>query len=686
MAKTISKKTHATNFEKRIKKFLEKFEFEDVEGARDDFEIGGIQLDVCGGHEDSLLVVECTMSTELRRKTLRNKIKEFRGSATSWERGFKTHPEYKKYKKFIYLLATKNIDVRREDIDFANSDKPKIYILDEDFFDYYEDLFGKINKYAKYNLLGELRIRPKPSNNISVPAFKIKQDKVVMYSFCMDPKDLLEVSYVARRNSKHERFYQRMIKKDRLNSLSKYIEQGNVLPNNLIIAFGDFIRKYAHFSEIKKDYIGECTAGIGIHYGILEFPRDYRSCWIIDGQHRLFAFVHTGKNMLVPVIAFENIDLEKQSKIFLDINKNQKPVPADLVWDLNGDMIPSEEDGMISNVVKILNNEKGPLQYKIKIPSKGLRKGNMPSIKLAGMCLSIRKSKLVCEITQSRASSPFFFLTSNKIPNSEKVVNSLSRSLNDYFYVVKDLFQVDWELQRKGFILDDGGMSVMLRLFEKIVSYFVLESRKKIIPSEEEYRKYLKPVAKLFEKNYSNIEDLKVLKRELSSEAGKEAVLKRFLLNIKNETGENIVPHELVDLKSQQLRKLERKLKELIKDVLEEHYRNDWYKEIPPQIWGKAKKNQLKHNEEDINKTHLHFIFGECLHIMRENKKLFYALFKNESGFGSDIEIEGAFNTLSRIKSTQMSHDVGISMKKNDNELFRIYIDKINSCIDDYYL
>jgi hypothetical protein len=272
-----------------------------------------------------------------------------------------------------------------------------------------------------------------------------------------------------------------------------------------------------------------------------------------------------------------------------------------------------------------------------------------------------------------------------KLPKSENIVKTLSRSLNEYFLVVKDLLKKDWEKQGKGFLLDDGGMSVMLRLFEKTVSYFVLKNRKKQAPNENEYRKYLKPIANLFEKNYTNEEDLKSLKRELSSEAGKEAVLKKFLLCIRNETGEDIVPNDLIDLKAQEVMKLERKLKELIKVVLVNQYKDDWYKVIPPEIWGRAKKRQLKHNGDDLNKTHLHIIFGECLHIMRSNKKFFYPIFKKESGFGSDIEFEGAFDTLSRIKSTQMSHDVGIVMKKNDNELFRIYMDKINSCIDEYY-
>ena len=496
-----TRKRHATDFENRIKSFLEKLQFEDIDGARDNFLIGGVQVDVCGGHDKTLLVFECTMSKELKKKSLRDKIKEMRGSVTSWGKGFRADPLYKKYDSFVYILAVKNVEIRQEDIDFANADKPKVFIFDEDFFDYYEDLFNKINQYAKFNLLGELKVRPIVDSTISVPAFSTELGKTIMYSFFISPKDLMEVSYVARRESKHERFYQRTITKARLKSIAKFIEQGNILPNNLIISFGDYLvkKKYVRFLPIEKDYIKQCTAGIGIHYEILSFPRDYRSCWIIDGQHRLFSFVNTDKNTLMPVIAFANLDLEKQSKIFLDINKNQKPVPADLVWDLNGDMIPNEEDGIISNVVKYLNKS-DPLVNKIKIISRG-SKINSP-LRIAGICLSLKKSRLVKEYTHGSALNPYFFKDSNDKPNPEKIIRTLGQSLLEDFKEYKNMFAEDWERSSKGFILDDSGMSLMIRLFEKITNYSVSVNHKKIIPTNEIFIKYLTPIIKLLKEKY----------------------------------------------------------------------------------------------------------------------------------------------------------------------------------------
>ena len=75
--------------------------------------------------------------------------------------------------------------------------------------------------------------------------------------------------------------------------------------------------------------------------------------------------------------------------------------------------------------------------------------------------------------------------------------------------------------------------------------------------------------------------------------------------------------------------------------------------------------------------------FGECCHLMRQNKILFYPLFKKgKYGFGSDSELEGALDHISRIRNIQETHDVGASKKIHDENLFRLYLDKINKCVD----
>ena len=68
--------------------------------------------------------------------------------------------------------------------------------------------------------------------------------------------------------------------------------------------------------------------------------------------------------------------------------------------------------------------------------------------------------------------------------------------------------------------------------------------------------------------------------------------------------------------------------------------------------------------------------------ILRQNKLLFYPLFrKSEQGFGSDSELEGAFDFITRIR-TKMVHYVGEEGKTHDDTLFKIYIEKLNKCVE----
>jgi DNA sulfur modification protein DndB len=67
----------------------------------------------------------------------------------------------------------------------------------------------------------------------------------------------------------------------------------------------------------------------------LHLPKRYRSCWIIDGQHRLFGYSKADKekvkNRTVPVVAFHNLPQDVQSRMFVDINHKQVKVPANLL-------------------------------------------------------------------------------------------------------------------------------------------------------------------------------------------------------------------------------------------------------------------------------------------------------------------------------------------------------------------
>lgn len=668
----MSVKAQATSFEGRIVKLLDKMGFFDVDGARDDFIINGHQVDAVGGYDKTLLIVECTMKINLGKKKLKSKIAEFKGKYNDLVKGFRDHPTYKKYTRFRLVFATKNINVSSRDIKFANN--PEIvYVWDDNLIDYYEDLQDKLKEFSKFNLLGEMGIRPSPGNNISVPAFKTKVGGHTMFSFLINPRDLLEFSYVARRETKNERFYQRLIKKDQIKKIAEYVDSGQLLPNNIIIAFNKELKKYVKFHTIHKDHISKTTSGIAISYGVLEFPRDYRSCWIIDGQHRLYSFIHSEKNIEMPIVAFKNLDVEDQARIFLDINKYQKPVPPDLLWDLNGNMIPNEDDGKISNLVKGLNGE-GPLKYKIYIPSEGIKK-KRNILKIASLCTSISKVGLVKESTISKTTNPFYSR------NPQTLISNLSRGLNEYLMVVEETFPEDWKLKNKGFVLSKGGLSVMIAYFEKIVSRMVGKGT----PTNKDYKMYLEPLKQIIDLMNENKSELKSWKSRTASFGGRKEVLKEFMIYAREKTGDtHFGGPDIEESELEIILEIERKLKEFLKVQLHKKFGAKWFDEeiIPKEVRGRAisRAKQQGNPEEEAYKQ---LNFGECIELLRRNKKELYPLLmKSKYGFSNNSEIDAAMSNLSKMR-TQKAHPIKLKQKMYQESLFKIYSDKMKRTLDE---
>jgi len=673
----VGRKKSATQFEEKIKQFLQNLEFNDVDGARDNFLINGVQVDVCGGWENALLVIECKTKQKLGKKNLRSVISEFRGKIPLLERGFKQHPIYKKYTFFKYIIVTKNIKVRKSDYEFANQ-HPSIYIWNDDFLEYYSNLYSYIKPYAKYDLLGEMRIRPVQQQPITVPAFQIKFGGVNVYNFVINPKDLLEVAFVARREVGKERYYQRIIDKKRLVNIAKYIENGGRFPNNIIISFKKDLD--VKFHRIKgPDYSSTDWPYVGISYGILEFPKDYRSCWIIDGQHRLYAFINVKKNFYfnMPVTAFEHLDIEDQCKFFLDINKNQKPVNPDLLWDLNGEMIPSEKDGIISNVVKFLNNEdRGPLFYKIYYPSTGIKK-KTDMIKISAICIAIKKRKIIDEFTLQNIKNPLY----NKDPSL--CVKKVGQSLSKYFEVLKTNFPNNWDLKSKGFILTNGGISVMIGLFEKILSRIMQKDKRE--PSKEDFKFYTSPIKEELESLDATY--LKNLRLRCTSEGGKSELLNELVLKIRSETKDDLFGGEIPTTRfREEFINLERKLKALIKKKLYDPKNKEWFKDsVDSAIYGRALKIMKKNGIKDMGKIHLQIGLGDCFSIMRKHEKLFYPIFINEDeefSFSNKTILEGVFSTITTMRAKLEAHYTGAKIKSGDEEILRVYLEKINKCLD----
>ena len=659
-------KKDATNFEKQIKDFLIKLEFEDVEGARDDFRINEIQVDVCAGWENALLVIECKSKQEMKTSNLRSVIHEFRGKIELLKRGFFEHPIYKKYNHFEFIMVTKNIIKRREDILLANQ-YPRIYIWDDEFLEYYSNLYRFISPYAKYNLLGEMNIKPFKSKPVEVRAFRTTRGNSYIYNFSIDPKKLLEFSFVARRHVRGEIYYQRIIDERRLKKIGDYISGGGIFPNNIIIAFKPELQ--TRFKVIDK--IENNT-----EYGILEFPQDYNSCWIIDGQHRLYSFANLKDHYFnISVTAFEKLDIPDQRKFFLDINKNQKPVDSDLLWDLSGD-VATEKEGIISNIIKSLNTEySSPLFHNIYYPSAGMR-NKKEKIKISALCVSVKKNKIVEEILSQNTKNPLY------TKDHEQQIKNTSFCLGVYFNTCKKLFLHNWELKKNGFVLTNGGIAVFLGLFEKIL---VRTSQRNVSTNDSKiFEEYLRPLIGQLKMGPA---ELRKMRLKTTSEGGKSDLLNEFILLIRKSTNDNNFGGELKNKQiNEEYLKLEEQLRKLIYAKCYKAEDENWFKNISDpytyEIVTRRIKNLGKDNPDEL---YLGLTLGECFSIIRKNPDVFLPIFtdeEDESSFTSAKIFESALTNINEMRNRTI-HPTGVKNKMNDEIIVQSQIERVLACISD---
>lgn len=659
----------AERFENQVIECLKKLGFKDTSGGRN-FRIGEIQVDACGGHEDTLLVIECLVSSRKSIKSVRQKIQIFRGNIPILSKAFHKHETYGKYLKNKYILAIKNISLNEEDRKFAE-EKPKIYIWDEQFLSYYTSLSTLIGTHARYNLLGEIGVEPRVENITSIPAFQTRLENYTLYLFFIEPQKLIQASYVARREVGREKYYQRLLNKDRIGKIRKFIQKGGLFPNNIIVAF-DSPPKFVPFNEVNSQVVGWPD---WLKFGVLNFPSNYRSCWIIDGQHRLYSFSEPSRGDKIAVAAFEKIKPERQAQFFIEINREQKPVEADLLWDLEGEMRSNSEEGIISNIVKRLN-AMSPLEDRIYVPLQGRRtKGQL---KFSGLCLSIQKRRLIKEVTETMEGAQ-----KNPIYNTnpERITENASKSLASFFQQIDKQFS---DNEKNEFVFTNGGISVMVTLFERILS------RVNKIPSSDDIEKYVKALHDVVSSQYPNKTDRKNLRLRITSEGGKTELARSLCLSIREVTGDKQfggqIPTQDFDTRVIQF---ERRFAKFLFGILKIASLEDLQHCAPSDVYGKTKKKEMAQSVKGATVNLCEQLtLGECSQMLKYGNNwdlLKPFLLDTQSGFGSEAELQAAIQGVTSFRNS-LFHGRGISNKYRERDLINIYLDKLDKCVEEYEL
>lgn len=285
-------------------------------------------------------------------------------------------------------------------------------------------------------------------------------NNVRIVSFMMSADMLLRNSFVLRKDSWEGtiKLYQRLLDKKKLLSTRKYIaDNGSTFFNNVIVSLPrnvTFIEKGQPVELKNLHKYQNCTMNI---------PDEMNTICVIDGQHRIFAHFE-GDDNLEPKIAklrhrlhllvtglifpedMSDLDRRKyESSIFADINSNAKPVPADVLLQINSLQEPYSDLAIARRVVMQLN-DRGVFKDAFQVSQMDGSKIKIASIVKFAL-------RYLVDITEDRAKPSLFqYWTGDKAAllrmDSEDALDAyidyLVDVMNMYFKVIKSEYSGEW--------------------------------------------------------------------------------------------------------------------------------------------------------------------------------------------------------------------------------------------------
>jgi len=462
------------------------------------------QIDVFAADEETVLFVECKCAFSGKKGDFKTDLEAIRGIRDGL---FKTvrHEKAFKGKKVKYIFATKNYEITEPDRNRMGA--LGIYHFDEYGVKYFAELAKHLGTCARYQLLGTLFAGQKiGAMENRIPAIEGQMGGYTYYSFSIEPEKLLKLAYVLHRNEANSDMmptYQRIIKKPRLKEIRKFIDNRGFFPNSLIISI-DTNGKKLRF-DLATPQVENAISRIGILY----LPQLYRSAYIIDGQHRLYGYAESkhAEDNTVPVVAFVNLNKDKQVELFMEINENQKAVSKNLKNTLNADLLWTSEDK---------NKQRKALRLNI-----AQRLGELQSSPFFNrIVIGENEASAYCCLTidtiESGLKSTHFLARFGK-DNNEVETGTFDRGSNDAtrdillpflmeaFQYFRNELPEEWELgdAEQGILTINNTIHALLRILNDIVDFLIVNHKinPKIMDAKELVEMaepYLAPLASYF--------------------------------------------------------------------------------------------------------------------------------------------------------------------------------------------
>ena len=146
----------------------------------------------------------------------------------------------------------------------------------------------------------------------------VSQGKYKFYSLTMPSEILAETCFVSARDEDPIDGFQRTLDQKRAQEIADYIDEGQgTIPTAIVLSAQP---------EAELKYISKNKT--------LEFKKISKGFLVLDGQHRVFGFSLAKTSVRVPVIIYSGLSRKEETRLFIDINTKQRPVPTELLLDI----------------------------------------------------------------------------------------------------------------------------------------------------------------------------------------------------------------------------------------------------------------------------------------------------------------------------------------------------------------
>jgi DGQHR domain-containing protein len=146
----------------------------------------------------------------------------------------------------------------------------------------------------------------------------VTQGRHRFYTLTLPSDILANTSFVTSRDEDPKAGFQRVLDKKRAQQIAEYIDVGlGTIPTSVILS----AQKAAELEVIGKGKT-------------LQFRDHPKAFLVLDGQHRVYGFSLAKTSLRVPVVIYNNLSPRDESRLFIDINTKQRPVPNELLLDI----------------------------------------------------------------------------------------------------------------------------------------------------------------------------------------------------------------------------------------------------------------------------------------------------------------------------------------------------------------